>query len=269
MNIKLKPKEFSLFKELIYEEFGISLSEKKMTLVQTRLRKWVYELGLPNFKELYQHLADNPHELALLADAITTNVTSFFREEGQWLFLETFLPKNYLSIKKLRIWSAACSSGQEPYTIAIFLLEIFPEFSSWDIKILATDLSGKVLKKAQKGIYTSKELEGMPKKLLNKYFTKLPNNLYDIKQHVKSMIVFRSFNLVTGNYSLFKNKFDLIFCRNVMIYFDKKTQSDLIKNLVNILSSKGILLVGHSESIAHHDTRITSISPSIYQKRGT
>lgn len=268
MNLELSPKEFALFKELIYQEFGISLSEKKKTLVQTRLRKWVQRLGLPNFGALYKHLETNPHELVMLADAITTNVTSFFREENQWLFLETHIPKTYTSSKKLRIWSSACSSGQEPYTIAMFLLEILPDAKSWDIKILATDLSYEILQKAQKGHYKAKELEGMPKQLMSRHFTKVSDGVYAISERIKAMVLFRSFNLVTGNYTLFKRPFDIIFCRNVMIYFDKPTQYKVIDALLNLLSPKGLLLIGHSESITKHDGRISSIAPSIYQKRG-
>ena len=268
MNLELTPKEFKLFKELIYQEFGISLSEKKKTLVQTRLRKWVQRLGMPNFEALYRHLEANPHELVMLADAITTNVTSFFREENQWLFLEKHIPKTYSGPKKLRIWSSACSSGQEPYTIAMFLLEILPDAGSWDIKILATDLSYEILQKAQEGHYKAKELEGMPRQLLNRYFTKISNEMYGISERIKSMVLFRSFNLVTGNYKLFKRPFDIIFCRNVMIYFDKPTQYKVIDSLLDLLPPKGLLLIGHSESITRNDGRINSIAPSIYQKRG-
>lgn len=268
MNVELTPKEFLLFKELIYREFGISLSEKKKTLVQTRLRKWVQRMSLPSFEALYRHLEANPHELVMLADAITTNVTSFFREESQWLFLEKHIPKTYGSSKKIRIWSSACSSGQEPYTIAMFLLEILPDAASWDIKILATDLSYEILQKAQKGHYKAKELEGMPKKLLSRYFTKVSNELYAINEHVKSMVLFRSFNLVTGNYAIFKRPIDIIFCRNVMIYFDKITQNKVIDTLLDLLPPKGLLLIGHSESITRNDGRIKSIAPSIYQRRG-
>jgi len=268
VNLELSPKEFALFKNLIYQEFGIALSERKKTLVQTRLRKWVQSLGLPNYEALYKHVEQNPHELVLLADAITTNVTSFFREESQWLFLEKYIPKTYSKTKRLRIWSSACSSGQEPYTIAMFLQEILPDAHTWDIKILATDLSYDILKKAQQGHYRAKDLEGMPKKLMNKYFSKTPDDLYAISKQLKEMIVFRSFNLVTGNYKLFSRPFDCIFCRNVMIYFDKPTQEKVIDNLVNLISPKGLLLIGHSESITRHDARISSVSPSIYEKRG-
>jgi len=268
LNIKLSQREFSLFKELIYAEFGISLSEKKIALVQSRLHKWVKALELNSFKELYEHVVANPHELVLLADAITTNVTSFFREENQWIFLEKFIPKNYSHTKKIRIWSAACSTGQEPYTIAMFLHEILPDIKSWDIKILATDLSHEVLRKAKKGEYKKKDLEGMPKKLLNKYFIKHSLDSYIIKNELKNMILFRSFNLVAGDYKIFKNPIDLIFCRNVMIYFNKHTQLELINRLFNLISSSGLLLIGHSESIAHKDNRLVPIAPSIYQKRG-
>jgi chemotaxis protein methyltransferase CheR len=268
MNLELSAKEFALFKGLIYQEFGISLSDRKKTLVQTRLRKWVQSLGLPNYEALYRHVEQNPHELVLLADAITTNVTSFFREESQWLFLEKHVPKVYGSGKKLRIWSAACSSGQEPYTIAMFLMEVLPDPHTWDIKILATDLSYDILKKAQKGHYRGKDLEGMPKKIMARYFTKLPGEMYAISEKLKEMITFRSFNLVTGNYAMFSRPFNLVFCRNVMIYFDKDTQQKVIDNLLNLLPPKGLLLIGHSESITRHDARISSIAPSIYEKRG-
>lgn len=268
MNLELSPRTFGKFRELIYREFGIALSERKKTLVQTRLRKWVQRLGFGDFESLYAHVEQNPHELVLLADAITTNVTSFFREEGQWHFLEKHIPKTYGATKRLRIWSSACSSGQEPYTIAMFLQEILPDFASWDIKILATDLSYEILTKAQKGQYRAKDLEGMPKQLLLRYFTKGGEDVYTIKESLKSMVLFRAFNLVTGNYTLFSKPFDLIFCRNVMIYFDKPTQHGVVDHLLNTLAPKGLFLIGHSESITRHDARIVSVAPSIYQKRG-
>ena len=268
MNLTLTEKEFSLFQKLVYDEFGISLSERKKTLVQTRLRKWVLNMGLSNYKELYEHLRNNPHELVLLADAITTNVTSFFREENQWLFLEKWLPKKATQSKSLRIWSAACSSGQEPYTIAMFLQEVLPDSSSWDIKILATDLSVDILKKAKKGEYRLKDLEGMPKKLMHSYFHKVDKETYAINESLKEMILFRSFNLVTGDYKMFSRPFDLIFCRNVMIYFDKQTQTKVVQNLTHLLAPKGLFLIGHSESITQNDMGLISIAPSIYQRKG-
>jgi len=168
--------------------------------------------------------------------------------------------------KKLRIWSSACSSGQEPYTIAIFLKENLKDFKSWDIKILATDLSKDILKRAIKGEYRPDDVKGLTKSHLQKYFTKIGQN-YVVKKELKDMIVFKSFNLVTGNYEIFKNKFDMIFCRNVMIYFDKKTQYDVIDNLKNLLDNDSLLLLGHSESITTQVQSLKIVTSSIYTKK--
>lgn len=263
--LKISQQEFKLFKQLIYDEFGIYLSEKKVTLVQSRLRKWVKHLELKNYRELYEYFLNNKKELFVLADAITTNVTSFFREAAQWDILKSYL--STCKEKKLRIWSSACSSGQEPYTIAIFLKENLHDFHAWDIKILATDLSVDILKKAIKGEYTPKEVEGLTRNHLQKYFTKVGTN-YVIKNELKNMITYKSFNLVTGEYGMFKNKFDLIFCRNVMIYFDKNTQYQVIENLKRLLSSGSYLLLGHSESITTQVQGLKIVSSSIYEKKG-
>lgn len=255
--------EFKLFQKLIYDEFGISLSDKKLTLVQSRLRKWVEKLNFTSYKELYEYFLNDSSELYLLADAITTNVTSFFREAAQWEYLKSYLLT--CKEKKLRIWSSACSSGQEPYTIAIFLKENLKDFNSWDIKILATDLSKDILKKAIKGVYTKKEVEGLTKSHLTKYFIK-SGETYIIKDELKDMIIFKSFNLVTGNYEIFKNKFNLIFCRNVMIYFDKKTQNEVIEKLKKLLSVGSLLLLGHSESITNRVESLSVVASSVYKK---
>ena len=267
----LTSKEFKLFRELIYREFGISLSDKKQTLVQTRLRKWLHKMELSSYRQLYDYFEENPHDLMLLADAITTNVTSFFREQSQWTYLGEHIPEAYASKKSLRIWSAACSSGQEPYTIAMFLQSLLQESTSWDIKILATDLSKEILQKAIKGEYRQKDMEGLPKHYRVKYFNKNKTKMgetYSISNSLKELIMFRLFNLVSGNYGLFKNKFDIIFCRNVMIYFDKKTQEDVIKNLLSVLKPGGLLLIGHSESITNLNMSIKSVAPSVYMKKG-
>jgi len=261
--LEITQREFKLFQKLIYEEFGISLNDKKVTLVQARLRKWVQALNLESYKELYEYFLNDKSELFLLADAITTNVTSFFREAAQWEYLKSYL--STCKDKKLRIWSGACSSGQEPYTIAIFLKENLKDFNSWDIKILATDLSKDILKKAIKGEYTKKELEGLTKSHLIKYFTK-HEETFIIKEEIKNMIIFKSFNLVTGNYSIFRNKFNMIFCRNVMIYFDKTTQLEVVNNLKELLHCGSLLLLGHSESITNRVDSLKIVSSSIYIK---
>jgi len=262
--MQITQREFKLFQKLIYDEFGISLSDQKITLVQSRLRKWVKQLNLKTYKDLYEYFLNDKTELFLLADAITTNVTSFFREAAQWEYLKKHL--STYKEKKLRIWSSACSSGQEPYTIAIFLKENLKDFKSWDIKILATDLSKDILKRAIKGEYRPDDVKGLTKSHLQKYFTKIGQN-YVVKKELKDMIVFKSFNLVTGNYEIFKNKFNMVFCRNVMIYFDKKTQYDVIDNLKNLLDNDSLLLLGHSESITTQVQSLKIVTSSIYTKK--
>lgn len=268
--LTINNKGFELFKKLIFDEFGISLSDRKKALVQTRLRKALESTELSSYMDLYKYFKENPSKMFLLADAMTTNVTSFFREAAQWEYLKEYFTNISNPAKRLRIWSSACSSGQEPYTIAIFLKETLPDFMAWDIKILATDLSEDILKKAMRGSYKEQDMKGLPKHLITKYFYKTKESdgksLYTIKDEIKKMVVFRSFNLVTGNYGIFKNKLDLIFCRNVMIYFDKPTQHNVINNLAKLLHTSGLLLLGHSESITKPIQGLKIESSSIYIK---
>lgn len=269
---QLNDRTFKKYQQLIYNEVGISLADHKKTLVQSRLRKWLAKYGVETYEELYDKIADDKtgQMLIMLVNAITTNVTSFFREENQWIYLK----KNLFDIvdpkeKKIRIWSAACSSGQEPYTIMIFLKENIPDFKMWDIKILATDISEEILQKAVKGEYLQKDVEGMPKNMIKKYFTESYNEkgikVYSIINELKEHITFRIFNLVTGDFSIFRNKFDMIFCRNVMIYFDKITQSTLLEHYTKLLDKNSRLFIGHSESIHNKNETYKMIIPSIYK----
>ncbi len=270
---ELSVKTFKRYQQLIYTEVGISLADHKKTLVQSRLRKWLAQYGLSTYEELYEKIENDQSDqmLMMLVNAITTNVTSFFREESQWLYLKS----NLLNIvdaktKKIRIWSAACSSGQEPYTIMIFLKDNLKDFQNWDIKILATDISQEILQKAIKGEYLHKDVETLPKSMTKKHFIESINErglkTYTIKKEIKDHVVFRTFNLVTGDFSIFKNKFDMIFCRNVMIYFDKVTQNALLTNYARLLDKHSRLFIGHSESIQNNDI-YKMIKPSIYQLR--
>ncbi|MEA3522814.1 MAG: protein-glutamate O-methyltransferase CheR [Campylobacterota bacterium] len=263
--------EFKKFQKLIYDEIGISLAEHKRTLVQSRLRKWLAEFNLANYSALYEKIASDRsgQMLMMLVNAITTNVTSFFREENQWIYLQGHMSEIFdLRAKRIRIWSAACSSGQEPYSIIMFLKEHLKDFNQWDIKILATDISEEILNKAMKGIYTQKDVENMPRNILQKNFTLQERQgvkVYSIKDTLKQYITFRSFNLVTGNYTIFKNHFDLIFCRNVMIYFDRQTQNKLLGEFAKLLQKDSRLFIGHSESIQKKGMMYKLTAPSIYQ----
>ncbi len=262
---------FKKFQRLIYDEIGISLADHKRTLVQSRLRKWLQEFALIDYAALYEKIASDRsgQMLMMLVNAITTNVTSFFREENQWIYLQAHMSEIFdFRTKRIRIWSAACSSGQEPYSIIIFLKEHLKDFNKWNIKILATDISEEILAKAMQGIYSQKDVENMPRNLLMKYFTTQERNgvkIFSIKNDLKQYIVFRSFNLVTGDYKMFQNRFDIIFCRNVMIYFDRVTQNQLLGEFAKLLNKESKLFIGHSESIQKKDMVYKLAAPSIYQ----
>lgn len=269
---ELSLSEFRAFQELIYDEIGISLADHKRTLVQSRLRKWLSKFNLNSYSELYDKIASDTsgQMLILLVNAITTNVTSFFREESQWIYIQENIHNLFdFQTKKIRIWSAACSSGQEPYSIIIFLKEHLQNFEQWDIKILATDISQEILKKAIDGVYLDKDLQNIPKSMLTKYFALKRGadgkKYYVVKDELKSYITFRSFNLVTGNFHMFKNSFDMIFCRNVMIYFDRETQNQLLGEFARLLRKNSLLLIGHSESIQKKDGAYRLVVPSIYK----
>ncbi|MDR0746993.1 MAG: protein-glutamate O-methyltransferase CheR [Helicobacteraceae bacterium] len=266
-------REFNLFRDYVYKKVGISLADHKITLVQGRLSKRLRQLGLKSYEEYYNHMvSDSSGEEALeFINAISTNVTQFFRESGQWEYLTEHI-NEILSTKKdkkLRIWSAACSSGEEPYSIMMFLKEQVHEFSTWDIAVLATDISKKVLTKAMAGIYEEKDIQGIPRHTLLTNFSKIKGEngvMYQIKDDIKKHITFRMFNLVYDSFSIFSNHFDIIFCRNVMIYFDPPTQQKLISNYHRIMSNDGLLFVGHSESLTRNKDEFKLLRPSIYQK---
>ncbi len=269
--IKINEREFNLFKDLIYQKSGISLSPHKITLVQGRLSKRLRKLQLNSFMDYYDFLQQNPDELYSFIDAISTNVTSFFREPNQWEFLKQNIDNIAQKQKdgKLRIWSAACSSGEEPYSIAIFLHENLQSFRNLDVKILATDISTQILKRAQSSVYNQKAVNSLPKHIMTKYFERKKDDdelTYHIRDELKGMVTFRMFNLVTGNFGIFKNKFDIIFCRNVMIYFDQETQKKLVTNFGKLLDKGSHLFVGHSEALTRNKEEFKLVNSSIYER---
>ncbi|MFA6396042.1 MAG: protein-glutamate O-methyltransferase CheR [Sulfurimonas sp.] len=272
VEIELKAEEFALFRRYIYEKVGISLSDQKSTLIKGRLNKRLNQLNMPSFRAYYDYLTNDVtgEELALFISAISTNVTSFFREAAQWVWLEKYLPQMIASKreKKIRIWSAGCSSGEEPYTILMFLQKHLSDFESWDIKILATDISSKVLGKAILGIYEAKQVESLSQEIILRSFEKIrtPSGIsYQILPILRDKVTFRLFNLVTDPF-IFTNKFDMIFCRNVMIYFDEKTRNELIGRFSTILLSGSPLLLGSSESLTSNRETFKLIGSSIYQR---
>ncbi len=271
-DIELKPQEFKLLRNYIYEKVGISLSEQKTTLVKGRLNKRLNQLNITSFKDYYDHLVNDAsgEELTFFMSAISTNVTSFFRESAQWTWLEGYLPQMIASKreKKLRIWSAGCSSGEEPYTILMFLQNHLHDFESWDIKILATDISSKVLSKAILGHYEQKHVEQLPKNIVIKSFEKVHGHnvlKYQIKPFLREKVMFRLYNLITDPFFI-KNEFDMIFCRNVMIYFDETNRNNLIGRFTTLLPKGAPLFLGSSESLTTHKNNLKLLGSSIYQK---
>lgn len=271
MDIELSSEEFELFRRFIYQQVGISLSDQKTTLIKSRLNKRLRELKLNSFHQYYDYLYHDQsgEELTAFINAISTNVTSFFRESAQWAWL-----KNNLSHvvnqkeKKIRIWSAGCSTGEEPYTILMFLQHSLPDFERWDIKILATDISMKALSKASEGLYPEQSILSLPKDILHQSFTKQvtgTGTYYQIKPHLREKILFRSFNLVTDPFIL-KNRFDIIFCRNVMIYFDEATRNDVIRKFSTLLAKDSPLFLGSSESLTSQKDLFRLIGSSIYAR---
>jgi len=268
--------EFKAFRDLIFEKSGISLRDSKRELLRTRLGVVIRSKGLGSFGEYYDYVqADRTgRELVAMLDAVSTNVTSFFREPLHFEYLEkTVIPtvikrQEKTVMKQLRGWSAGCSSGEEPYSIAITLLESSGLVGRWDMKVLATDISTEMLERAQQGEYSDETLKSAPKRLVSKYFSRDEaggRRRYSINPAARELVSFRRFNLMTPQYP-FKRKFDFIFCRNVMIYFDRKTQETLVNKFYNALEQGGALMIGHSESLTGIDHRFRYIQPTIYQK---
>lgn len=207
--------------------------------------------------------------MKVFIERITTNHTFFMREVDHFnFFREKVLPYlcKVVRNKDLRIWSAGCSSGEEPYTLAMIIDEYFGNQKIWwDSQILATDISNKVLNKAVQGVYSNAALESLPSLWKLNYLNKIDKDKYEFKDNIKKEVIFRKFNLMEERFP-FKNKFHVIFCRNVMIYFDEQTKIDLINKFYDSLELGGYLFIGHSESFARNETKFQYIAPAIYRK---
>jgi chemotaxis protein methyltransferase CheR len=273
----LSNEEFELFRRLIYDSCGISLTTSKKELVKARLTKRLTKVGIDTFKEYYKYVTKTDKtgkELVHLVDSISTNKTDFFREKKHFDLLNTSLLPSLISsktkarIKKLRIWCAASSSGEEPYTLAMTVFNHLKPNNGWDVKILATDISTRILQKAINGIYREELLKDIPQATISAHFSKVfydNANCYKAKDHLKDIITFRRFNLMTTEFP-FKNPFDFIFCRNVMIYFDPETQSNLVSKFYDCLPKDGHLFIGHSETLSRTNTSFKYIQPAVYRK---
>jgi chemotaxis protein methyltransferase CheR len=271
--------EFKYLSEMIYKMTGIVLADHKKIMLQSRLNIRLRNHGMSNFEEYVHKLKMDPQfreaEIPELINRVTTNKTDFFREQHHFDFLkETYLPmieaeaqKN--GHKKITIWCSASSTGEEPYSIAITLLEHFSLKSGWILKILASDIDTNVLQIAKAGIYRADRLETVSEAWKNKYFIKSEkdgNTFYEAKANLKSIIEFKKINLLEFPYPI-REKIDLVFCRNVIIYFDKPTQKTIFSNFEEVLKPFGYLIIGHSETMFGISDHFKFLGHTIYQKK--
>jgi chemotaxis protein methyltransferase CheR len=255
----------------VYDRSRIRLHDGKEPLIRARLGKRLRALGMGSLGEYTRHLevSRDEAEFTRLLDALTTNYTHFLREEDHFRFLvETAIPTlTSGGGRTFRVWSAASATGEEPWSLAVYLSEFFPP-PVWDWRIFATDISTRALETARKGIYPADKLDPMPKEWLRRNFqrgTDSWENHYRIKPALQSRVTFQHLNLL-GNYG-FGDRFEVIFCRNVMIYFDRETQEQLVNRFANHLVPGGYLIIGHSESLNGLKTPFQCQKPSIYRLR--
>lgn len=271
--INITDKEFDKIRKFVHSVFGINLTEQKKSLVFGRLQKIIKKHGYKSF-DTYFDAVKNDKNGSLVSEfinKITTNHTYFNREKSHFdFYYETALPDvvNNLKIRKskdLRVWCAASSTGEEPYMLLMLLLEFLGhDADKWDAGLLATDISLDVLNFAIEGIYSEERIAQVPKKFLHKYFKKLPNGSYQVLDQYRKKVLFKRLNLM--NPFPFKAPFDIIFARNVMIYFDQPTREKLVQKFYNFLKPGGYLFIGHSETLNKTKANFVSIRPAVYRK---
>ncbi len=266
--IKLEKAQFEKISQLVYRLTGINLHPGKYELVKARLLKRLRVLGLEDFDVYMEYLESNRAngELMSMIEAMTTNKTNFFREPHHFDYLRRQIIPGVKN-RRIRIWSAGCSSGEEPYSIAIALNEAIQDLVLWDFRILATDLSSRMLALARKGIYDSKSLQDVSPLSISKYFKCIETNpvrRYQVTQGLRRLVHFARLNLM-GEWPM-RGDFDVIFCRNVMIYFDEPTRKQLVNRFWKLLRPGGHLFVGHSESLAGSQHKFSYAEPAIYMK---
>jgi chemotaxis protein methyltransferase CheR len=277
--LSVSPALFQKFQKLIYSETGIWLGSSKTALLCGRLFRRLRALEITSLESYYECVAhpDQHEERARMIDAITTNETRFFREPRQFEFLvRQVFPRwqadaeQRLRPRRVRIWSAGCSSGEEPYTLAMLLATHLPAEQGWDVRLLATDISNRVLEKAAKGIYPIARSAELPQDSLRSFMLRGMADRQGemkVKVEIQQMIDFRRLNLDQDS-DLSEGPFDAIFCRNVLIYFDQASKCRVVANLVRHLKVKGFLFVGHAENLSSISPQLRSLEPTIYTRTG-
>ena len=268
--MQIEDHDFIKLRDHVKSNFGLDL-EKKRTLIEGRLTNTITQSGFESFHDYLEDIYKDKtgSKMNDLMTKLTTNYTYFMREETHYRFMqEVALPfwTSTIRDRDLRIWSAGCASGEEPYTTAMVLSEWFGfKKKEWDTTILATDISTKVLDMAKRGVYPEEHFEHLPKTWKLKYFTKIGDEDYKVSDSLAKEVVFNQFNLM-GEFTRFRKKFHIIFCRNVMIYFDSPTKAALVRRFHNALDVGGYLFIGLSETLSGIQGDFQQIAPSIYRR---
>lgn len=263
--------DFEFIIALVYERSRIRLHDGKQALIRARLGKRMRAHGYESFHEYCEFLRQraDEDEITHVVDALATNFTSFLREQVHFDFLvrealPTVMPKGQ---RQIQVWSAACATGEEPYSIALYLAEHYPLAAGWDWQVLATDISTKALDRARQGVYPGERVESVPAEWLRRYFQRGHGRMEGqvrLKEALRERVRFDQLNLL-GNYTL-DRRFEVIFCRNVMIYFDAPTREKLVKRFISLLRPGGIFAVGSAETLAGLSLPVKSVMPSLYIK---
>lgn len=264
----LDEKDFIRLVTFIHTNYGIDLRQKRQ-LVEGRLATSLEQKGFNNFTQYVDFIISNATktDIDFMLNKLTTNYTFFMREELHFEYLtNTVLPYlvKHKKNKTLNIWSAGCSSGQEPYTISIVLKEFFKGNTDWDTRVLATDISQNVLGQAKRGVYGGDSISSLPDEWISKYFNK-SGSQYAVKDSLKKNVIFKTFNLMDP--IQFKTQFDVIFCRNVMIYFDTPTKDNLVERFHDATAPGGYLFIGHSETVNKSTTKYQYLQPAMYRRK--
>ena len=264
----ISDEDFRKLTNFIKSEYGITLQEKRQ-LVTSRLSSLLAEEGHTNFTQFVSQLLRerNPQKIEKVLNRLTTNYTFFMRETEHFeFFTKVILPelvRKYQHKKVLSIWSAGCSSGEEPYNLSMYIKDFLgPQASQWDTRILATDISQKAMAKAKQGIYELPDT--LPPAWRKKYFRQVQGNRYAVSQEIRDNVIFQTFNLMDP--IKFRIKFDVIFCRNVIIYFDQPTKDALVRRFYDATNPGGYLMISHSENLSK-DAPYATVAPSTFQKK--
>ncbi|HVU52494.1 MAG TPA: protein-glutamate O-methyltransferase [Polyangia bacterium] len=270
----LEQGEFGLFQRIVHREAGIHLGDIKLALVASRLLRRIRELGLSTYGAYYRRVVEDRSELTLMLDAITTNETQFFREGRHFeLLTERLIPAwrdeaaRGARDRRVRVWSAGCSTGEEPYSLAMTLLDALPPEEGWDVQILATDLSTRVLEIARTGVYTAEKAAGIPRGHLQTFMLRgvgRQDGNVKVSPALQAAVSFRRLNLNDEAWDV-GGPFDAILCRNVFIYFNQTTRNRIVAQLLGHLRPRGHFFVGHSESLGG-TPGLETVIPTVYRK---